>query len=264
MSFLSSERIIFKAEELVKPFLKERVKYGAYELGLGSEAIISDNKSKESYETGKQIIIPPGQFALLITDEEVSIPPSLLGFISIKFSSKKLGLVNISGFHVDPGFVGKLKFSVYNAGSRPVFLTVGNPLFLIWFANLDEETKDFRKPERTKWLNLSDDDTRETIGDIASPAVLKERLDKVENKIKIYGGIVVTLALFIVGRFLWGELTESKQPSQPNSNTITTPLENVSTIDSGITFNTKSEVIIIDNISLNKDDSSKIVNNDSL
>ena len=63
------------------------------------------------------------------TREEVRIPSNVLAFISIKASVKFDGLVNISGFHVDPGFHGRLKFSVYNAGSQPIFLQIGQPAF---------------------------------------------------------------------------------------------------------------------------------------
>jgi len=67
---------------------------------------------KTTVGVGKQIAIPPGQLALLITEEEVAIPTNRIGFISIKFTAKMRGLINVSGFHVDPGFKGKLKFSV--------------------------------------------------------------------------------------------------------------------------------------------------------
>jgi dCTP deaminase len=52
------------------------------------------------------------------------------------------GLVNVSGFHVDPGFRGRLKFSVYNAGSESIILGVGERLFPIWFYELPEENED--------------------------------------------------------------------------------------------------------------------------
>ena len=58
----------------------------------------------------------PGQFAFLLTDEIVEVPDSAMALISIKAKIKWRGLINVSGFHVDPGFKGRLIFSVYNAG----------------------------------------------------------------------------------------------------------------------------------------------------
>jgi dCTP deaminase len=48
----------------------------------------------------------------------------------MKFKIKQRGLVNVSGFHVDPGYSGKLLFSVYNAGPRSIVLTRGEPVFV--------------------------------------------------------------------------------------------------------------------------------------
>jgi len=52
----------------------------------------------------EDVIVPPGQFALLITEERVNIPDDKIAFISFKFSKKARGLINVSGFHVDPGY----------------------------------------------------------------------------------------------------------------------------------------------------------------
>jgi dCTP deaminase len=49
-----------------------------------------------------------------------------------------MGLINVSGFHVDPGFYGKLIYAVYNAGPSEIHLSRGTEMFLIWFADLDK------------------------------------------------------------------------------------------------------------------------------
>jgi dCTP deaminase len=91
---------------------------------------------------GKYLRIPPGQFALLCTLESLDIPHNAMGFISVKTSEKIKGLINVSGFHVDPGFKGHLKFSVYNAGNRLICLDYGSECFLLWLCSIDRETKD--------------------------------------------------------------------------------------------------------------------------
>jgi dCTP deaminase len=73
-----------------------------------------------------------------LTEEVVRIPPDVLGFISLRTTWKFRGLINVSGFHVDPGFHGNLIYAVYNAGPAPVHLARGMDLFLIWFAELDK------------------------------------------------------------------------------------------------------------------------------
>ena len=82
--------------------------------------------------------IPPGQFAFLLTEEVITIPPEVMGFISIKATFKLRGLVNVSGFHVDPGWSGRLIFTVFNAGPSTIHLERNLPMFLLWIADLDD------------------------------------------------------------------------------------------------------------------------------
>ena len=49
-----------------------------------------------------------------------------------------MGLVNVSGFHVDPGWEGPLIFAVFNGGPSPVTVKRLDELFHIWFADLDD------------------------------------------------------------------------------------------------------------------------------
>lgn len=72
---------------------------------------------------------PPGQFAFILAEETVRVPPSAMAFISMRATFKMKGLVNVSGFHVDPGWNGPLIFAVHNAGPGPVHLQRGLPLF---------------------------------------------------------------------------------------------------------------------------------------
>jgi hypothetical protein len=66
------------------PILKPNVGHlnnACYELALGAEAFItSTGDTKRTYKVGEQVRIPPGQFALLITEEELCIPRNVLAF----------------------------------------------------------------------------------------------------------------------------------------------------------------------------------------
>jgi dCTP deaminase len=146
MAFWRSEtmRTRIPVDQLVDPYFDEHVTCGAYELGMGAEAFITStaDKVKIQLDDRESFVIPPGQLALLLTEERIKVPLNSIAFISMKFGVKRRGLINVSGFHVDPGFEGHLKFSVYNAGSNPITVTRGDRLFLIWYANLDGETSD--------------------------------------------------------------------------------------------------------------------------
>ncbi len=159
-------------QSLISPYSESNIKRCAYELGMGPEAFITstDGKTKTTIEQNKPIVIPPGQFALLLTEEKVKIPYTALAFISMRFGFKQKGLINVSGFHVDPGFEGRLKFSVYNAGSQEITISRGDRVFMIWYANLDKPTGD-TYPNRGEDQNrISSNDQNVMHGYVASPA----------------------------------------------------------------------------------------------
>jgi dCTP deaminase len=192
-----------KNSELVNPFDKNFIKYGAYELGLGEEVFLTSgaNDTKKKIGPGDQISIPPGQFGLLMTEERLKVPADAIGFISIKFSIKQQGLVNVSGFHVDPGFEGRLKFAVYNAGANSVPLTRGERVFMIWFCDL-YSTKHAYQGEHANQDGITSGDVRLLQGELASPAALHLRLKSVEDTIKMWRNLAIGVAVTIVGSLI--------------------------------------------------------------
>jgi len=148
VSFWAGKRLLNRLgrEKLVDPFSQSRVKYAAYTLSLGAYAFTTADSAGESAEREsagvvelkerQQISIPPGQFAFLLTEEVVTVPNDAIAFISLKTRRKFEGLVNVSGFHVDPGWSSRLIFGVLNAGPSPIVLERGQPLFLLFFADL--------------------------------------------------------------------------------------------------------------------------------
>jgi dCTP deaminase len=197
MSFWSSEKLVQrqKKQTLIDPFDVKFAKHGAYELALGSEAFITSDPSgvKQKLESGAQLVIPSGQFALLLTDEIVTIPNDAIGFISVRFTIKRRGLVNVSGFHVDPGFSGRLQFAVYNAGSQNIILSRGDRVFMIWFGDLSEATADVYDGKSRDQKEIASYDIMDLQGAVASPAVLKKQIDDLQKEI----GLIKALALGI-------------------------------------------------------------------
>ena len=108
-----------------------------YDLRLGAEAFVSDRETPMVLgATNPFVSIKPGEFAILTTHERLKLPSDILGFISLKFTWASRGLINISGFHVDPGYKGSLVFSVYNAGPNNVTLTHMDRVFMIFLYRL--------------------------------------------------------------------------------------------------------------------------------
>src|SRR5208337_5222667 len=151
-----------------------------------SEADDAKTKSKISLAEGQSFTVPPGQFAFLLTEERVTIPPNAIAFISVRAGVKFRGLVNVSGFHVDPGYHGRLVFSVFNAGPAPVHLQRGDDCFLIWYADLDRTSTRIKSGEGfdnipTKLINP-------IAGEIQSFEGLLAKIKDTDNKLtaKLY------------------------------------------------------------------------------
>jgi len=182
-------------------FQPSRIKSGKYELTLSRQVVVTPDGSSNYPTCGKgpTLTIPPGQYAILYAQEKIAIPNYAIGFISIKFGNTYRGLVNISGFHVDPGFAGHLKFSVYNAGNHPIFLDYGSECFQIWFADLDRPTADTYKGNHENQERVTPEDRAQLSDRRHSPTALSERIESIESKINaVYAvGIVVLLPLLI-------------------------------------------------------------------
>lgn len=136
--FLTAKEIKDRNAELFREgFVEKQAEFASYDMSLGDEVYISGEDFPKKLSGAYPFVsIPRGQFALLMTNEYVTMPRDYLGFISIKFGMKAQGLINVSGFHVDPGFEGRILFSVYNAGPSDVLLKHGEPTFIIFFYKL--------------------------------------------------------------------------------------------------------------------------------
>ena len=190
--FWNSERIIQEANantSFIHPFNPNFVKHCAYEMTMGSSYYSTLCPYKQNLTARQPFEIHPGQFALLETEESICIPNNALGFISIKAGIKFRGLINVSGFHVDPGYHGKLVFSVYNAGSRVITIEQGSSIFLLWLADLTS-TGDTYSGNNNKGISI--EQIEKIKGETVSHVSLNKRLSSLEIKFKI---AVITLTL---------------------------------------------------------------------
>ena len=236
--FWSGETLSQRAMTLIHPFDAKRVDCAAYTLSVGPEVYVSPNDQTADPTTvtvrqlsdGEAFTIPPGQFAFLLTEEVVSVPADALAFISIRAKTKFRGLVNVSGFHVDPGYRGQLTFSVFNAGPVPVHLKRGHPIFLIWYATLDCETA-FKKTG-TIHKGIDPEIVTAVAGELQSftglskkihgvDKSLRERIHKLEKKqvrFSVIGWIALGIIVALIGHLIMDAISAPLAlPPQPAS-----------------------------------------------
>jgi len=230
MTFWSGETLISRnaRDNIISPFSPQDVDCGAYTLKIGREIFITPHQKVENryaeqkltLRDAQSFAIPPGQFAFLLTKETIVVPIDAIGFISLKVSYKYLGLVNVSGFHVDPGFRGNLIYAVYNAGPQPVQLTEGQPLFLIWFAQMDKSDTEYNRFRKPPQINIPSDLIQKIPGQIYTLQSLSEEFSKLKEdlseqvrsldrsyyNIKVWGGVISFLIIgaLTVARLFFG------------------------------------------------------------
>jgi dCTP deaminase len=203
MAFWSSQRIETEnaTRPLINPFDKECIRHGAYNLTLSRQVLTTPDGGTDSLPPGRgpTLKIPPGQFAILFTKESVHMPDNVIGFISIGTQEKWKGLINISGFHVTPGFSGCLKFTVYNAGNKPIHLGYGAEYFHLWFADLDQPTRDPYKGPANGQHEITPADREQMSECRHSTDTLHERLKSMEEQVKTIQavGLLVLIPLLM-------------------------------------------------------------------
>ena len=215
--FWSGAKIEEQGSSIIFPFEAAKIDCAGYTLSLGEEVYLTHEPGEKGFDEapkrlspgsnigglGDSIRIKPGQFAYLLTEETLKIPTNILGFISLRATFKWKGLVNISGFHVDPGYNGKLVYAVHNAGPQDIVVRRGEPLFLIWFSTLDRDSKKFayKKPGLqsidSKFLGQIDKE-------ILSVGELSRKVQSLELQNKAFlmaGGTILTFIALIVAVF---------------------------------------------------------------
>jgi dCTP deaminase len=191
MPFWSGETLKSRLQNVVSPADASCIDCAAYTLKVGAEYYVTptDRTSDPRAVTVKRLApgeafpIPAGQFAYILTEEVVTVPNNAIAFISIRARIKFRGLINVSGFHVDPGFSDRFTFAVFNAGPVTVHLRRGDPSFLIWFADLDRDATAYAKTARAPSEHLDMNVISQVAGEVYSLQGLADRIKGTEKEL---------------------------------------------------------------------------------
>lgn len=193
MAFWSGEKLAQKLPTLITGFKKENLDCASYRLSVGDQVFATSDQFAASSPSAPLVSllkdppenilrIRPGQFAFLMTLESVIIPDNALALISIRAGYKFKGLINVSGFHVDPGWKGKLLFSVYNAGPTVVTLKRCEPMFLIVYADLDQTSTKTYNGKSKGQVDIDASLLENMTEQVFSPLMLQRQLTDLQSQ----------------------------------------------------------------------------------
>lgn len=100
---------------------------------MSDEIILTDNDS---------FVLQPGEFALSVTAESVSLSDDIVGWLDGRSSLARLGLmVHATAHRIDPGWCGKIVLEFYNAGRMPLVLKPNMVIGALNFEQLNHPAK---------------------------------------------------------------------------------------------------------------------------
>ncbi|HEY8878509.1 MAG TPA: hypothetical protein VIN03_13160 [Roseateles sp.] len=192
MAFWSGEKLARHLPGLITGFTDKNLDCASYRLSVGDQVFATSDKiasngpstplvSVLGQPPANMLRIRPGQFAFLMTLESVRVPEDALALISMRAGYKFKGLINVSGFHVDPGWQGKLLFSVYNAGPAEVIVERGEAMFLIVYADLDRTSTKLYNGTSKGQVDIKASLLANMTEQVFSPLMLQRQMKEIEE-----------------------------------------------------------------------------------
>ncbi|RUO22469.1 dCTP deaminase [Aliidiomarina iranensis] len=104
---------------------------------------------------GDAFFIHPGEFALAVTHESVTLPPHVVGWLDGRSSLARLGLmVHVTAHRIDPGWSGQIVLEFFNSGKLPLALRPLMKIGALSFELLSEPcARPYSRREDAKYRN---------------------------------------------------------------------------------------------------------------
>ena len=183
-------------------FLEGCLGQSSYDLRLGAEAyIVGESVPRNLDDDDPYLALAPGQFAILTCHEKIALPREIMGFITLRNRYKMQGLVNVSGFHVDPTFKEQLVFAVQNVGATDIRLKYMDRTFTIFFAYVDKNS-DGGVKEASPRSGITLEDIAQLGGSTITLGKLQTEIEQLRRILTIYAPIVVAVTVALIVAFL--------------------------------------------------------------
>lgn len=109
------------------------------QINAAMESIMSDEIVLDENEA---FFLHPGQLALAITYESVTLPADLVGWLDGRSSLARLGLmVHVTAHRIDPGWSGNIVLEFYNSGKLPLALRPNMKIGALSFETMSSEAQ---------------------------------------------------------------------------------------------------------------------------
>ena len=169
----------------------------------------TEDEKPGSVQLGKEShLLGTGQTAIITTLEKISLGRRVaaIGFPPSRVASR--GLMMLNPGHVDPGYSGRMKFTVINMGKNSYTLQKGAVIFTALFSKVGEVEADFavRNPTHGGGVPEAEELDRLTRDFIDFDRRVDERISKADRLLKWLGVVVpvAAAAITVIGTQIVG------------------------------------------------------------
>jgi len=106
----------------IEPFNPESLEPASYDLHVGDQAATSRDPHKVNIAESGMLILWPGDFAIVTTQEKIHFSAKHVGRFGLTSSYARKGLIATTGAQIDPGFQGRLLVGLTNLSTKKIVL----------------------------------------------------------------------------------------------------------------------------------------------
>jgi dCTP deaminase len=112
-----------KGEIAIAPYEECQIQGASYDLRVGDQGGTTSGKKLVKINEAGFLTIKPGDFAIVITLEEIKLGAQYVGRFGLRSKFARKGLIATTGPQIDPGFHGRLIVGLTNLSPKPISIS---------------------------------------------------------------------------------------------------------------------------------------------